>query len=163
MLVAPIASSAITISHVSAAVIHGRSDTQRTPRLSTANVDQPAAIRALRRVAAQHAAEDRVVPVHRPALLVEEHVGTVGDGDGERAERDLPVGTLVTEVLGDRDRAPQAQVDARRAGEQRAVVGIVAAPRDLAGLALEVERVVDRRLDHRPELAAGTSVSPVVR
>ena len=45
------------------------------------------------------------------------------------------------------------EVDARRSGEQRAVVGIVAAPRDLAGLALEVEREVDRGLDRRPELA----------
>ncbi len=31
--------------------------------------------------------------------------------------------------------------------------GSSAAPRDLAGLALEVEGVVDRRFDHRPELA----------
>ena len=107
----------------------------------------------VRRVAAQHTAEDRVVPVHRPALLVEEHVGTVGDGDRERAERELPVGPFVIELLRDRDGAPQAQVDARRPGEQRAVVGVVAAPRDLAGLALEVERVVDRRFHHRPELA----------
>ena len=70
----------------------------------------------------------------------------------EAAERDLPVGTLVAEALGDRDRAAQAQVDARRAREQRAVVGVVGTPRDLAGLALLVEREVDRGFDRRPEL-----------
>ena len=74
----------------------------------------------------------------------------MGDRDGERAERELPVGALVTELLGDGDRALEAVVDARRAGEQRAVVGVVAAPRDLAGLALEVEREVDGGLDRRP-------------
>ena len=42
------------------------------------------------------------------------------------------------------------RVDARRAGEQRAVVGVVAAPRDLAGRVLVVEREVDRALDRRP-------------
>ncbi len=143
----------MTSSHVSAAVIHGRSDTQRTPRPSTTNVAQRDATRASRGIAAQHAAEDGVVPVHRPAVLVEEHVGTVRDRDGERAERQLPVGTVVPEPLGDRERALQAVVDARRPGEQGAVVGVVAAPRDLAGLALEVEGEVDRGLDRRPEPA----------
>ena len=107
-------------------------------------------------IAAQHAAEDGVVPVHRPAVLVEEHVGSVRDGDGERAERQLPVGAFVPEALGDGERALQAVVDARRPREQRTVVGVVAAPRDLAGLTLEVEGEVDRGLDRRPLLARGT-------
>ena len=38
------------------------------------------------RVPAQHAAEDRVVPVHRPTLLVEEAFGAMGDRDGKRPE-----------------------------------------------------------------------------
>ena len=43
--VSPIASSAITSSHVSAAVTHGWSDTHRTPRPGTTNVSQNAAMR----------------------------------------------------------------------------------------------------------------------
>ncbi len=144
------ASSAMTSSHVSAAVTHGRSDTQRIPRPSTTKVAQRAATRSVGRVAAQHATEDRVVPVHRPAVLVEEHVRPVRDGDGERAERQLPVGALVPEALGDGERALEAVVDARGPGEERTVVGVVAPPRDLSGLALEVEGEVDRGFDRGP-------------
>ena len=83
----------------------------------------------------------------------------MGDGDGETTEGELPVGSLVAEPLGDGERALQAVVDAGRPGEQRAVVGIVAAPRDLAGLALEVEREVDGGLDRRPLLAEVVGVA----
>ena len=76
----------------------------------------------------------------------------MGDRDGERAERELPVRALVAEALGRGDRAAQAEVDARRAGEQRAVRRVVGPPRDLAGPGLVGERVVDRPLDHRPQL-----------
>ena len=117
----PIASSAITSSHVSAAVTHGWSETQRTPRPGTTNVSHFDAMRASAAWPRSTPAEDRVVPVHRPAFLVEEALGPVRDRDGERAERQLPVGPLATEPLGGRDRAAQRRVDARRAGEQRAL------------------------------------------
>src|SRR5262249_45109920 len=79
-------------------------------------------------------------------------VGPVRDRDGERTERQLPVRALLTEVLGDGDRAPQAGVKAGRAGEEGAVLGVVAPPRDLARLGLVVERVVDGALDDGPEV-----------
>ena len=83
----------------------------------------------------------------------------VRDGDGQRAERELPVRALVAEALGDGDGVLEARVDARRTGEQRTVGRVVAAPGDLAGLGLVAERVVDRRLDGRPELAQEPGVA----
>jgi hypothetical protein len=77
----------------------------------------------------------------------------------ERAQRQLPVRSLVAEVLGDGDRAPQAGVEARRAGEERAVVGVVAPPGDLARLGLVVERVVDGALHHGPEVVEKAPVA----
>ncbi len=103
-------------------------------------------------MAAQHADEDRVVPVHRPAVLVEEALGPVRDRDGERTERQLPVGTFAAEPFRGGDRAAQRRVDARRSGEQRALAvdaGGVGVPLDLAGRVLVVEREVDRALDDR--------------
>src|SRR5262249_57657850 len=48
---------------------------------------------------------------------------------------------------------------AGRGGEQRAVVGVVAPPRDLARLGLVIERVIDRAFDNRPEVVEETPVA----
>jgi hypothetical protein len=82
----------------------------------------------------------------RWAIAIAERLGH------ERPDWELPVGPFVAEPLRDRDRAPDARVDRRRAGEQRTGLGLVAPPGDLAGLTLEGERVVDRPFDHRPEV-----------
>src|SRR5262249_56960605 len=81
-----------------------------------------------------------------------EGVGRVGAREGERTERQLPAGALWTGGLGEGDRARRAGVRAGRAGEEGAVLGVVAPPRDLARLGLVVERVVDGALDDGPEV-----------
>src|SRR5581483_5468822 len=48
---------------------------------------------------ADHAGEYRVVPVHRPPVLRRERLGPVRDYVGQPSRRQLPVGTLVTEML----------------------------------------------------------------
>ena len=86
------------------------------------------------------------------------------DGDGERTERELPVGALPAQPFGGRDRAAQRRVDARRAGQQRALAldafG-VRVPLDLAGRVLAVEGEVDRALDHREHLLEEPGVARV--
>ena len=77
------------------------------------NPVNPYSAAAEKAMAAQRAAEDGVVPVHRPTFLVEETLRAVGDRDGERSERQLPVGAFPPEPAGTRDRAAQARPDAR--------------------------------------------------
>ena len=58
-------------------------------------------------VAGQHAGQHRVVPVHRPAVLGGEVLGAAGDDVAQAGGRELPVGALVSELLGDGDGAAQ--------------------------------------------------------
>ena len=69
-------------------------------------------------LAHHHAGQHGVVPVHGPAVLGREGVGHVADDVGEPGGRELPVGPLVAEQLGEGDGAAQAVADRGRAGEQ---------------------------------------------
>ena len=69
MALSPITAWAIAHSAVSAAVTHGSSLTQRTPRPGMTKVLQRRGQAALALGAHEHVAQDRVVPVHGPAVL----------------------------------------------------------------------------------------------
>ena len=75
------------------------------------------------------------------ATLTSRILGLVRDHVCESARRQLPVRTLVPEVLGERDRAAQRMADRRRTGEQGerpwGAVGMTG-PDDLAAGALQV-------------------------
>ncbi len=99
------------------------------------------------------AAEDRVVPVHRVAVLVEEALGVAADRVGQRPGRQLPVGLRLLAALGDGQRTAQRLVDRGGAGQQRVghrgAVGLPL-PADLAAGLLEPEHELDRRVDRGP-------------
>ena len=104
---------------------------------------------------AQGAAQHRVVPVHRPAVLGGEGAVRAGAHDlGEEGDRELPVGALVAELGGDGHGAADAVAHRRRTGEQGegpgGAVG-VAGPQDLAAGGLQLEHEVDGPLHHRPQ------------
>ena len=94
--------------------------------------------------------EHGVVPVHRPAALVEERVRATRDRVGQGSEGALPVLASVPDGGGDGHAAAHAAVKARGGGEQRALLGIVGAPRDRPRRLLLSEHERERRLDALP-------------
>ena len=119
----PSASSAITSSQVSAPVTHGLVSTQRTPEAGHHEVVPAAVDQLAPRLAADGAAEHRVVPVHREGRLVQEQVAVVAQRVPEPARRRAP-----TRAAGRRSSSAsvsagaQRVVDARRAGQQAVAV-----------------------------------------
>ena len=89
-------------SQVSAAVTHGRSETQRTPQPSITKARCRSASRSRPSSPTDDPGEHRVVPVHRPAVLGREGVRHVADDVRQPGGRQLPVGALVAEQLGQR-------------------------------------------------------------
>ena len=119
----PIASSAIASSQVSAPVTHGSSLTQRTPRPGTTKVSQPAFEQPLgrrRRGPGRRApgstSPSRTGSCPRTPPVAGHRVPELGGGQ-------LPVRLRLADVIGQRDRAAQALVHARVAGQQRVAVG----------------------------------------
>lgn len=101
----------------------------------------------------ERAAEDRVVPVHRVAALVEEAFGVAADRVRERAGRQLPVRLRLLALLGDGECAAQCLVDGGAAGQQCVVDGGAvgfALPADLAAGLLEPQDEFDGRVHGRP-------------
>ena len=118
----PSASSASTSSHVSAPVTHGLVSTQRMPSPGTTKSSQRLVEQRVRRLTADGAAEDRVVPVHRELGLVQEQVAVLAQRVAEPPAGQLPLGLRVVEQLGEGDARAQGLVDAGGAGEQGVVV-----------------------------------------
>ena len=164
----PTASRAMTHSAVSAAVTQDWSDTQRTPTPSSTNSDQRPSRRSQRRLAGERPRQDRVVPVHGPALLGREAAGPVDDRLDHPVGGQLPFGPLEAEALGDGDRAAQAVVDRRGAGQQGVAAQVavgVHRPQHLAPGLLQAQHETDGGLDDRPHAleqpeVAGAEVVP---
>ena len=95
--------------------------------------------------AAQRTAEHRVVPLHRPAVLGHERIRMLGDRVAKAADGHLPLRLRIVEVVGERERAPQAVVDARAPGQQRLGLqaGRASGPGDFAAVELHAEHEVD--------------------
>ena len=114
----------------------------------------PARFQASGRVrAADRPAQHGVVPVHGEPALIRERLRVRVHQVCEPIRRELPVGLRVVGQLGQRDRAAQALVDARAAGQQR--VGPrrpagVALPRDLPARGAQREDPLDRPAHGRP-------------
>ena len=115
-------SSAITSSQVSAPVTHGFVSTQRMPSPGITKSSQRESIRSMPGLAADGAAEDGVVPVHRERRLVEEQVAVLAQRVAEAATGELPLRLRVVHQLGERHPGAQRLVDARRPGEQGVAV-----------------------------------------
>ena len=90
-----------------------------TTKSSQRDVDQVVA-----GLAADGAAEDRVVPVHRERRLVQEQVAVLAQRVAEPAAGELPLGLRLVHQVGERHAGAQRLVDARRAGQQRLAVDL---------------------------------------
>ncbi len=140
------ASRARTSSHDSAPVTHGWSSTHLMPRPGTAKRSQSSSRRRSAPVAAQRAAEDRVVPVHREAALVGERLRVFAQHVAQPVGRQFPVGLRIAEAFGEAYAAAQALVDRRAAGQQR-VGARGRLPDDLAAPGLQAGHEVEGPAD----------------
>ena len=111
----------------------------------------------LRLLARHHTAEDGVVPVHRPTVLLgEELAGMLGDGVGDLDPCLFPASRSVAERVGDRDGAREAVVDRGGTGDEGVVERCpvrLPGPQDLTGRLLEVQHPVDGAAHHGPLLS----------
>ena len=114
----------------------------------------PASLEPVRGGAApDRPAEHRVIPVHRVPALVGERFRMAGHRVPELIGREFPVRLPFAQVVGERDRAAQALVDARAGGQQCVVIGgpaRMATPDDLTARGLQADRELDAGPHHGP-------------
>ena len=143
----------MTSSQVSAAVTH--CSVAHAPDAEARDHERvpPGHHPALRVLAADRAAEYRVVPVHREPALVRERLRMPGHQVPELVRREFPVWPRVVGQLGQRHRAAQAVVDARAPGQQRVRprrADRVPLPADLAARRAQRQRPLHRAPYRRP-------------
>src|SRR5271170_2826812 len=102
--------------------------------------------------AAQRAAQDRVVPVHRVTRLLGERRGVVGDRVAQPAKRKLPLELWFVDQVGQGQCTANAVENARTPGQQRLGQRArrAARPTNFAALELQIQDEVDCGAHRRP-------------
>ncbi len=117
-------------------------------------------------LAGEHAGEHGVVPVHRPAGLRLERVGTVANGVGHHVGGSDPVGARLADTLAESGAAAQRVLDAGRPGEQCVVprpgVGLDRPQRE-AVVAAQRQHELEGPLDGRPHVLGEAAVPGVAQ